>query len=85
MSNRSVHHDTFVIERIFPPPPPSVFRALTDPVAKAQWFLPPGDWQASGYRFDCRVGGTEHVESRSPGERCTSTTPCTTRCWPTSG
>lgn len=67
MSSRSVHHDTFVIERTYPSPPSRVFRALTDPAAKAQWFLPPGDWKASGYRFDCRVGGTEHVESRPPG------------------
>ena len=68
MSNRSVHHDTFVIERTFPSPPSKVFRAcLTDPEAKARWFLAPGDWTVSGYRFDCRVGGTEHVESRGAG------------------
>ena len=68
MSSGSVHHDTFVIERTFPSPPSKVFRALTDPVAKAQWFLPPGGWESSGYRFDCRVGGSEHLESRPPGE-----------------
>jgi uncharacterized protein YndB with AHSA1/START domain len=66
MSSQSVHHDTFVIERTFPSPPSKVFRALTDPAVKAQWFLAPGDWEASGYRFDCRVGGTEHLESRPP-------------------
>jgi uncharacterized protein YndB with AHSA1/START domain len=68
MTSPSVHHDTFVIERTYPSPPSRVFRALTDPAVKAQWFLPPGDWQASGYRFDCRVGGTEHLESRPPEE-----------------
>jgi uncharacterized protein YndB with AHSA1/START domain len=67
MSSRSVHHDTFVIERTYPSSPSRVFQALTDPAAKAQWFLPPGEWKASDYRFDCRVGGTEHVESRPPG------------------
>ncbi len=67
MRNRPVHHDTFVIERTYPSPPPKVFQALTDPETKAQWFLPPGDWTATGYRLDCRVGGTEHVESRPPG------------------
>lgn len=67
MSNRSVHHDTFVIERNYPSPPSKVFRALTDSAAKAQWFLPPGDWKASDYRFDCRVGGSEHLETRPPG------------------
>lgn len=67
MRTRPVHHDIFVIERTYPSPPSKVFRALTDPAAKARWFLPPGDWRASGYRFDCRVGGTEHVESRPPG------------------
>jgi uncharacterized protein YndB with AHSA1/START domain len=39
---------------------------LTDPEAKAQWFFPPSGWEVSGYRFDARVGGTEHVESRPP-------------------
>jgi uncharacterized protein YndB with AHSA1/START domain len=68
MNSQSVHHDTFVIERTFPSPPSKIFRALTDPVAKAQWFLPPGDWESSGYRFDCRVGGSEHLESLPPGE-----------------
>jgi uncharacterized protein YndB with AHSA1/START domain len=67
MSSTSVHHDTFVIERTYPSPPSRVFRALTDPAAKAAWFLAPGDWTSSGYRFDCRVGGTEHLESRPPG------------------
>jgi uncharacterized protein YndB with AHSA1/START domain len=67
MSSRSVHHDTFTIERTYPSSPSNVFRALTDPITKAKWFLPPGDWKASDYRFDCRVGGTEHVESRPRG------------------
>jgi uncharacterized protein YndB with AHSA1/START domain len=67
MTSPSVHHDTFTIERTYPSSPSRVFRALTEPAAKAQWFLPPGDWTASNYRFDCRVGGTEHLESRPPG------------------
>jgi uncharacterized protein YndB with AHSA1/START domain len=67
VSNQSVHHDTFVIERTYPSPPSSVFRALTDPEVKAAWFLPPSEWKVSGYRFDSRVGGTEHAESRPPG------------------
>ena len=65
--SRTVHHDTFTIERTYPSPPTAVFRALTEEDAKARWFLPPGDWKASNYRFDCRVGGTEHVESTPPG------------------
>lgn len=68
MSSRPVHHDTFVLERTYPASPSSVFRALSDPGAKAQWFLPPGDWIASDYHFDCRVGGTEHLESRPPDQ-----------------
>jgi uncharacterized protein YndB with AHSA1/START domain len=66
MSSGSVHHDTFTIERTYPSAPSKVFRALTDQQAKAQWFLPPGDWKASNYHFDCRVGGSEHVESTPP-------------------
>ncbi|HLI02531.1 MAG TPA: SRPBCC family protein [Acidimicrobiales bacterium] len=69
MTNPSVHHDTFVIERTYPVAPARVFRALTDPEAKAQWFLAPAPWKSSDYRLDCRVGGTEHAESREPNGR----------------
>lgn len=68
MNSRTIHHETFVIERTYPSSPPRVFEALTVPAAKAAWFLPPGEWKDSDYRFDCRVGGTEHLEARPPGE-----------------
>jgi uncharacterized protein YndB with AHSA1/START domain len=37
-SPRSVVHATFCIERTYPASPAQVFKALTDPAAKAKWF-----------------------------------------------
>ena len=53
MTNRSVTHSTFVIEREYAAPPARVFGAWSDPEAKAQWF------GASDFELDFRVGGRE--------------------------
>jgi uncharacterized protein YndB with AHSA1/START domain len=53
MTNRSVTHSTFVIEREYAAPPARVFAAWSDPDAKAQWF------GASDFELDFRVGGRE--------------------------
>lgn len=53
MTNRSVTHSTFVIEREYAAPPARVFAAWSDPEAKAQWF------GASDFELDFRVGGRE--------------------------
>lgn len=38
MTNRSVLHATFTLERTYPATPARVFAAWADPAAKARWF-----------------------------------------------
>jgi uncharacterized protein YndB with AHSA1/START domain len=57
MSDRSVTHATFVVERTYPASPDRVFHAWADPRAKALWFGgPEGDEELD---LDFRVGGKE--------------------------
>lgn len=55
MSDRSVKHDTFTIERIYDAPLERVFAAWSDPASKASWFAP----DATEHTLDFRVGGIE--------------------------
>ena len=57
MTQRSVVHATFTIERTYDFPPAKVFHAFADPKAKARWFQ--GHWRASTFEMDFRVGGRE--------------------------
>ncbi|WP_348628397.1 hypothetical protein [Mesorhizobium sp. WSM3862] len=41
MTERSVVHSTFVIERFYPASRERVYFALSDPAAKKRWFLIP--------------------------------------------
>jgi uncharacterized protein YndB with AHSA1/START domain len=54
MSDRTVTHDTFTVERTYPVPPARVFAAWTDPAEKRQWFA-----LDASYELDVREGGTE--------------------------
>jgi uncharacterized protein YndB with AHSA1/START domain len=54
MTQRSVTHATFTVERTYDAPPERVFAAWSDPAAKAEWF-PTGE----DYELDFRVGGRE--------------------------
>jgi uncharacterized protein YndB with AHSA1/START domain len=67
MTERSVHHDTFVIERTYPASPARVFAAWADPRAKARWFVGPDDWEKSDHQLDFRVGGRERVSGGPKG------------------
>jgi uncharacterized protein YndB with AHSA1/START domain len=60
MSEPSVIHSTFVIERSFPVPPEQVFAALADPAKKRRWFAETDGIQVREFEMDFRVGGTEH-------------------------
>jgi uncharacterized protein YndB with AHSA1/START domain len=60
MSEPSVIHSTFVIERSFPVPPEQVFAALADPAKKRRWFAETDGMQVREFEMDFRVGGTEH-------------------------
>jgi uncharacterized protein YndB with AHSA1/START domain len=59
MTERSVTHATFVIERRFEAAPERVFAAWATPEAKLQWFNGPPDWKRHRYELDFRVGGSE--------------------------
>lgn len=56
MSDRSVLHSTFTLEREYPAVPYRVFDAWADPTAKARWFA--GDAE---HALDFRTGGRETV------------------------
>ncbi|MDO9433166.1 MAG: SRPBCC family protein [Phenylobacterium sp.] len=58
MTERSVSHATFVIERAYDAAPARVFAAWASPEAKSLWFgnLAKPD---PGYQLDFRVGGRE--------------------------
>jgi uncharacterized protein YndB with AHSA1/START domain len=67
VTERSVTHATFVIERTYNAEPTRVFNAFADPAAKARWFAGPDDWQTLGGDMDFRVGGDEIHRTRQPG------------------
>ncbi|HEY3184525.1 MAG TPA: SRPBCC family protein [Gaiellaceae bacterium] len=62
MSERSIHHDTFVIERSYDASPARVFAAWADPTAKARWFGNGSD----AYELDFQVGGQELNRGAGP-------------------
>jgi uncharacterized protein YndB with AHSA1/START domain len=66
MSNRSVVHDTFVIERVLASAPAVVFAAFADPLKKAKWFGAPDNGDAA-LDMNFKVGGTEFNRGGAPG------------------
>lgn len=70
---RSVVHATFHLERRYDASPARVWQALTDPVAKAQWFgAPPEQAEIVERKMEVRPGGRERLKCRWGG-RVTST------------
>ncbi|MER8806485.1 SRPBCC family protein [Mesorhizobium australicum] len=59
MTERSVVHSTFVIERFYPVAPAKVFFALSNPDTKRQWFTDPDNPMPGHFEMDFRVGGKE--------------------------
>lgn len=59
MSERSVTHATFTLQRTYGAAPARVFAAFADPEAKVRWFAGPGDWRPPQWSMDFRVGGRE--------------------------
>ena len=64
MTERSVIHSAFSLERHYGVPPARVFTAWADPAAKARWFAGP----ASEHGLDFRVGGLEVTTGRHDGQ-----------------
>jgi uncharacterized protein YndB with AHSA1/START domain len=67
MSNRSVTHATFTIERTYDAPPADVYHAFADREAKSRWFAGPEEWTAGPHEFDFRVGGRERSSGGPKG------------------
>jgi uncharacterized protein YndB with AHSA1/START domain len=59
MSNQSVVHSTFVIEREYPATPERVFNAWSQPEAREAWATAPQGMESGESTFDFRVGGQE--------------------------
>lgn len=70
MTERSVKHDTFVVERRYPVPSAKVFEAWADAAAKQIWMDDP-DLKSDGtpYSLDFRVGGYERFGGQTPDAR----------------
>ncbi|MGX5840379.1 SRPBCC family protein [Mesorhizobium sp. ArgA1] len=56
MTDRSVVHSTFVLERVYPATPAKVYFALSDPTAKGRWFADPDNPMAHRHEMDFRLG-----------------------------
>ena len=67
MTERSVTHATFVLERTYPASPARVFAAWADPSVKSRWFA--GDEAPSEFTLDFRVGGREINRGVGPDGR----------------
>jgi len=64
-TNHSVVHAVFTVERTYEAAVRTVFKALSDPLAKSKWFVgPEGKWQPLERNLDFRVGGREGVQGR---------------------
>jgi uncharacterized protein YndB with AHSA1/START domain len=61
MTERSVTHATFSLERIYDAAPARVFAAWSTEEAKARWFIGGAEWTLIERRFDFRIGGSEHA------------------------
>ncbi|NJK31712.1 MAG: polyketide cyclase [Deltaproteobacteria bacterium] len=66
MTDRSVTHETFVIERTYLAAPARVFAAWADPLAKAEWFGSPEERGIAPASFEFRVGGQERHSGEAP-------------------
>jgi uncharacterized protein YndB with AHSA1/START domain len=64
MSERSVTHATFIVERTYEASPAQVFAAWATPAAKARWFGP--DEETGEYELDFQVGGREINRGSGP-------------------
>ncbi|MES2055544.1 MAG: SRPBCC family protein [Pseudomonadota bacterium] len=64
MTERSITHATFTVERIYAASPERVFQAHADPAIKRKWYAEGEGWIIDSYASDFRVGGMEITEFR---------------------
>ena len=67
MSQRSITHSRFTIERTYDASPSRVFAAWASKEEKSRWFHGPDEWTSSVHAFDFRSGGRERVSTSAPG------------------
>ena len=70
MTDRSVVHTSYTLERIYSTAPAQVFAAWASQDAKRQWFVDSdsAEWEALDYGLDFRVGGRERGRFRIHGQ-----------------
>lgn len=76
MTERSVAHGLFTVERTYNAAPPRVFAAWADPKLNGKWYGDPNKESVADV-FEFRVGGQELPRSSAVG----SATPSTRRQW----
>jgi uncharacterized protein YndB with AHSA1/START domain len=80
MTERSVTHDTFVLERSYSATPERVFAAFADPAKKRRWFIEGHNNEVEQYEMAFHVGGVERTRVRFsessplPGAICSNET-----------
>ncbi len=57
-------HGSFTVDRVFKVAPSQLFRAFTDPAAKARWFAGGDGYSLLQREMDVRAGGRERVQGR---------------------
>lgn len=67
MTDRSIAHGSFTVERTYKHSPSKVFSAWSNPEFKRQWFGSPSPDKPKD-EFDFRVGGREYNESDMEGK-----------------
>ena len=63
MTERSIAHGTFTVERTYKHPPSTVFGAWANPANKRQWFGTPEEGTPE-HIFEFKVGGREFNEGK---------------------
>jgi uncharacterized protein YndB with AHSA1/START domain len=67
MAERSVHHDTVVVERRYQASPERVFAAWADPKSHGNWNVPGNGWVIIESVHEFRVGGRQFSSFGPPG------------------
>ena len=67
MTERSVTHASFTLERSYDAAPAKVFKAFADPAIKRRWFVEGEGWEVEEFNMDFKVGGHEHSRFRFRG------------------